>query len=93
MCVLTSADTVSLPWSGFATFAALMAAAGKLETNVDISARDGDRLTLKNMTLSNAGGDVEPLTFSARTSCGLPPICSGAPPLTGLCQRHKRNYR
>ena len=62
---LTSADTVSLPSSEFANFAALTNAATPSGANVVIAASDGDTLTLKNMTLSTLAGLSNNFTFNA----------------------------
>jgi hypothetical protein len=62
---LTSADTVSLPTSEYANFAALQSAAKQSGANVVITATDGDTPTLKNMTLSTLAGVSSDLTFHA----------------------------
>ena len=63
---LTSADTVSLPSSEFANFAALTNAAHAIRGQRRvIAASDGDTLTLKNMTLSTLAGLSNNFTFNA----------------------------
>ena len=61
----TSADTISLPLSEFANFAALTNAAVQSGANVLITAADGDTLTLKNLTTTALAGMASDFTLHA----------------------------
>ena len=62
---LTSADTVSLPSSEFASFNAMTSHAVNSGSNVLITAPDGDTLTLKNMTATQLAAMTGNFTFHA----------------------------
>ena len=60
---LTSADTVSMPSSEFASFNAMTAHAANSGSNVLITASDGDTLTLKNMSTTQLAAMTGNFTF------------------------------
>jgi hypothetical protein len=59
----TAADTISLPVSEFANFAALQAAATNSGGNLLIAAPDGDRLTLVGMDTTTLAGMAANFSF------------------------------